>query len=251
MNTPHSAASRSVIGSVVQAALLLLSVLAATCCGAQDTVSWGEGFESPVIFDNWIISAGTWEIGTPAGAKGGGKAYAGSKCAVTKLSGPYSDDVDSRLISPSFTVPAAEAQPRLRFWHWYAFASGDAGTVELQVAGGTWQTISPVYTKSSGDVWTRALIELGAYAGQTVQLAFHFRSNSDFETSYGWFVDELSVEEGALIPFSNPEGFESGLGAWLVDKGTWEIGTPDRFKGPGKAYAGSKCAVTKDEPTES
>jgi hypothetical protein len=40
----------------------------------------------------------------------------------------------------------------------------------------------------------------------------------------------------------NPEDFEAGLGGWWVDRGVWEIGTPDA--GPGAAHSGLQCAGT-------
>jgi bacillopeptidase F len=78
--------------------------------------NWNETFETSTAQD-WVISNGTWEIGTPSSGPGG--AYQGLKCAATVLNGNYSDNVDSRLISPVFTVPAAGENPRLRFWHWF------------------------------------------------------------------------------------------------------------------------------------
>jgi len=47
----------------------------------------------------WGADNGVWEIGTPT--KGPSASHWGSQCAGTVLSGNYSSDTDSRLISPS------------------------------------------------------------------------------------------------------------------------------------------------------
>jgi len=82
----------------------------------------------------------------------------------------------------------------LRFWHWYKLGSGDQGTVEIKSQGGNWQTLSSTYSGSSGGVWTRARIDLSAYAGQVVQLAFHIKANADGNNGPGWFIDEVLVQ---------------------------------------------------------
>ncbi len=90
-----------------------------------------EGFESGL--GNWSVDAGTWETGLPY--YGPKQAFRGNSAAGTVLRdffGYYFANVDSRLVSPEFTVPCAEAAPRLRFAHWYDFGPGDEGTVALQ-----------------------------------------------------------------------------------------------------------------------
>ena len=41
--------------------------------------------------------------------------------------GNYYDNTASRLSSPTFTVPSASENPRLRFHHWYSFSAADFG----------------------------------------------------------------------------------------------------------------------------
>src|SRR5438445_113796 len=42
--------------------------------------------------------------------------------------------------------------------------------------------------------------------------------------------------------FNNPDGFESGLGDWSAESGTWQVGVP--ASGPGSAHSGTNCAAT-------
>jgi hypothetical protein len=196
-----------------------------------------EGFE--LGLGDWSVDAGTWQVGKPT--SGPGAAYVGANCAATVLAGNYAAAVDSRLISPSFIVPAANQNPRLRFWHWYSFAAGDSGVVEVKPVGSsTWISVSPMYYVGSGGVWARPEVDLGQFAGQTLQVAFHFISDSSY-SDLGWYVDDVAVVTGAPV-FNNPEGFELGLGDWSVDAGTWQVGKPT--SGPGAAYVGTNCAAT-------
>ena len=219
-------------------------------------------FNNPETFEeglgDWAVDGGTWQVGSPTVGPPtnavGGHAYSGTNCAATCLTGQYQIDVDSRLINlAAFVVPAASQSPRLRFWHWYSIQTGDSAIVEIKPVGSnTWTAISPNYNgtnvlKGGGGAWTRPSLDLSAYAGQTVQITFHFISNGDVNVDVGWFVDDVALVTGTPV-FNNPETFEEGLGDWAVDGGTWQVGSPT--VGPptnavgGHAYSGTNCAAT-------
>ncbi|WP_372947837.1 choice-of-anchor J domain-containing protein, partial [Mariniphaga sp.] len=203
------------------------------------SVIWSETFEGDWTA-NWHADAGTWEAGIPT--SGPNAAHSGDKCAATVLGGNYNTNVQSRLIRHnSFTVPSASENPRLRFWHWYSMGPNDYGKVQIKVDGTTdWVDISPSYINTGSDVWTYPSIDLSDYAGQSVQIAFYIYSNP-FDVSTGWYIDDVEVLTGPMT-FNNPEDWESGLGEWASESGTWEVGTPSG--GPGEAYEGQQCAAT-------
>ena len=89
--------------------------------------SFPEGFEFDPKLTDWSVDGGTWEIGKPA--SGPGSAHTGTNCAATVLAGNYANYVDTRLISPLFTVPDS-ASAILHFWQWYNFSSA-LGFVEI------------------------------------------------------------------------------------------------------------------------
>ena len=63
--------------------------------------------------------------------------------------GNYTDDRSSRVVSPTFTVPAES--PRLRFWHWWSFSYYDFGQVQISTNNGeSWQPLSATYGADSG-----------------------------------------------------------------------------------------------------
>ncbi|GEM_PF-1410424 len=198
-----------------------------------------EGFEAGI--GDWASERGTWEVGKPAT----GKAFAGQNYAATVINGNYSEPVDSRLISPPFVVPNKNQNPRLRFWHWYSFSSGDYGEVQIRIGDGVWKTISTSYTSTSSNVWTYPLIDLSAYSGLTVRIAFYFHSHQvsccSSDISSGWYIDEIALVQGPIV-FRNPENFEFGIGDWAAERGTWEVGKPTA--GPDTAYSPPNCAGT-------
>jgi hypothetical protein len=128
----------------------------------------------------------------------GYRAHSGTNCAATVLAGNYGWNVDTRLISPPFLVPSSGNQA-LRFWQWYSFVNA-GGFVEINTGNGSWQTVSPTNRSvgsaacTSNGQWTNASVDLSAYAGQTVQVAFHFQSGgSGYGNAPGWYIDDLSL----------------------------------------------------------
>jgi hypothetical protein len=219
--------------------------------GRAETVFWSDNFDDAGAGSRWNASTpNVWNIGSPTAGpaknSSGYRTHSGVNCASTQN---YAYN-DSRLIcinyngASSLVVPSADQFPRLRFWHWFNFGNA-LGFVEISTdAGATWQQISPTYiyddTATSGGVWSRPSIDLSAYAGQSVQIAFHF-AGLCCGNGLGWYVDDVAVVTGEPV-FNNPEGFESGAGDWAVDTGTWEIGKPT--SGPNAAHGGTNCAAT-------
>ncbi|HXG49280.1 MAG TPA: LamG-like jellyroll fold domain-containing protein, partial [Methylomirabilota bacterium] len=152
-------------GSITSESAYLKAVL-------HDILTGGDSFEKG--WNGWITdcSPSVWEVGVAQ--SGPGTAHHGTTLAATVLGGNYPRYANCRLLSPPLVVPPASENPRLRFWHWYSIWGGDAGYVEVRVAGSAdWVKISPDFTQSSG-AWTRPSLDLSAYADQTIQIAFHF-----------------------------------------------------------------------------
>jgi hypothetical protein len=192
-----------------------LTVQLAFLVHSQDIRSWddaGDGwyiddvvvvggpttFPNPETFDgglsDWSVSAGTWEVGTLPD---------GRTIAATVLNGDYHEWVHSRLISPTFEVPMADANPSLSLWHWFSFGEGDFGSLQLRAGTNDWVTLR-TYSGNSGGFRTNELpVELFPYAGQTVQLAFLFHSEdvrSWADAGDGWAIDAVMlVTDGCSI----------------------------------------------------
>ena len=216
-----------------------------------------ESFESGL--GDWSVDRGTWATGMPT--SGPGSAHEGQRCAGTALGWNYHEGIDTRLVSPIFIVPPASENPRLRFWHWFAFSCSDYGVVQIKVGSGNWTSISAAYSNWGSGVWSRPSIALSAYADSTVQVGFFVQSRNDpgcngayVDAEAGWFIDEVEIVIHCSTPFDEDTCqaadttstqhafFENGLGHWAVDRGTWEVGTP--VSGPGACHEGLGCAGT-------
>lgn len=208
----------------------------------KGAVDFAGGFDDDL--GDWSAQGGLWTFGAPArvGAPAPffGKGYAGTSLSVT-----YSGAHLSRLVSPPFVVPAADELPRLRYQDYYNFGVNggfiDSGQVQLRVDGEDWQDLKGERITVRGDNWSQGLLDLRAFAGQRVRVAF-LAKTTGAATNEGWFVDDVKLETGPL-KLAAVEGFENGFGDWSVQGGVWAIGAPTNAAGP-TAYAGSGVAGT-------
>jgi uncharacterized membrane protein len=186
--------------------------------GTMPNVLYSEDFESGA--PSWTSggTGNTWALSTSR-PYGGSYAY-------------YAQDVSSvsnqQLTSPGVSLPSGSGQAlTLQYWNWQEIedSSGgcfDGGILEISTDGGsTWtqmetelQTdlydgvISSSYSNPlaglnawCGDPadWTESVIDLDAYAGQTVQ--FRYRLGTDSSAGReGWYLDDLVVQ--SCVPAS-------------------------------------------------
>jgi subtilisin-like proprotein convertase family protein len=140
----------------------------------------------------------------------------------------FSSDVDTvkddRLNSPTYNVFEGAT---LTFWHWVDTESGyDGGVLEIAEEGSTdWTDLGPWmveggYDRSlsgtnpisgrdawtgSYDEWRRTLVDLSAWAGQTVR--FRWRMTCDGSVSRnGWWIDDIVVDTTELLCDAHPCG---------------------------------------------
>jgi bacillopeptidase F (M6 metalloprotease family) len=145
---------------------------------------------------DWSAHNGGWEVGAPTSGPSG--AHSGSSVGGTVLAGDYPNTTSS-LVSPTIELPAIGAgeEIHLRFWQWFSFDSHDVGDVQVSqlTAPGVWSawTTLTTYSGSSG-VWSNALVDLSAYAGNSVRIGFQLRQGSYSYVGPGWYVDDVLIE---------------------------------------------------------
>jgi hypothetical protein len=212
------------------------------------SVVFFEDFESGL--GGWSADNGIWEVGPPS--SGPGAAFEGMDVGATVLGGNYPDHTRSRLVSPPIDLPAAGLGEEivLRFWHWFAIHGTDEGQVQVaeEVSPGVWTDWTTLATHVvASAVWTNTLVDLSAFAGKTVRIAFRLNQDQVFQgTNAGWYVDLVTValRPTVTVDGANPfgEDFEGGLDEWWVDNGIWQVGAPG--SGPGDAFGGTNAAAT-------
>lgn len=148
------------------------------------------------------------------------------------------------LETAPMTLTAAQSS-QLTFWTaWDIEANYDGGIVQISTNGGaTWTTLtpaggypdmvsndgnacstplssgSPAFSSEAQFTWQQKSVNLAAYAGQTVKLAWRYGSDIAVNGE-GWYVDDIALTH-AQIPGSCTsnvlfiDGFASGtFGAW-------------------------------------
>jgi bacillopeptidase F len=151
-----------------------------------------------------------WEIGDPSGA-GPGTAYSGANCSGTNIVDDYYPSADITLVTPF--VELGTAPMILSFFTWYNMDTGgeDGGFIEISANGGPWSQIWPVggypwvggymggyfrdgYSGNSAG-WEYEEFDLSAYAGQAVQVRFHFAASDWWGWQWGWYVDDVYITQ--------------------------------------------------------
>ena len=150
---------------------------------------------------DWGAGRGIWQIGGSTAVT----CFSGSQCAATHLNSNYHPDTDSQLTSATFQLPTAVGaeEVHLRFQQWFSYVGGDYGQVQISVqdeltgAWGGWTNVGTSIVNTSG--WSLKDVELTAYAGETVRIAFYHTasrpccSSSNYEST-GWYIDDVEIE---------------------------------------------------------
>ncbi|MBC7187993.1 MAG: immune inhibitor A [Calditrichaeota bacterium] len=154
-----------------------------------------------------------WQWGRPTSGPRG--AHSGLQLWATNLGGNYRNYSDSRLDTPPIPLPPTLRAASLRFWHWYEFeysgALWDGGNIKISVDAGPFalaypeagydKVVNPYNTtlggepafggpSGTGDYWHEETIDLTPFIGHTVQVRFHFGSDSDVNMA-GWYIDDV------------------------------------------------------------
>lgn len=209
------------------------------------TTAVSENFDNG--YGDWFFTGGIWEIGEPRGNNNHPVSQSGKGVLATRLDGGYRSNFKSDAISPPFTLPSASSQPRLRFQTWHQFGEADFGLLYWRQSDPLTGQISWTKLSDSGEFtgksesWTRTSFSLADIAGQTGRFVFRAKAVGT-DSLLGWYIDDLEIETGAQS-IKNPEGFENGIGDWIVQGGSWEAGKP--VAGPRQAFAGTSAVGTK------
>jgi serine protease AprX len=188
-------------------------------CGPGSTpiILHQTGFEDGP--DGWAAVGGTqneWALSTSDKYSGIYSFFGTNPSSVT----------DQRLHSPSIALPPDQSPLSLSFWNRYAFDNDftcyDGGILEVTTNGGTtWSqvpnsamltmpyngTVGSGWSNPLGGMpawcfskpWTRAVVDLNAYAGQTVQLRYRIGTDSVMSAT-GWYVDDVKVQSCQAAP---------------------------------------------------
>ena len=159
----------------------------------RDIQVWNCNFETDI---SWNLN-GCWERGPVE--VGPSSAYEGTSCLGTNLDGLYPNSSNANVTSTQITIPSA-SYVELTFYEWFELESGyDFGYVE--VFNGTVTQRLDARTGTSGNEWRQTALNLTPYAGQTINLIFHFNSDASVPGA-GWYIDNANIIAQEPLPLA-------------------------------------------------
>ncbi|MDR2361155.1 MAG: choice-of-anchor J domain-containing protein, partial [Prevotellaceae bacterium] len=172
---------------------IMLTCFAAVTALHAQTALLEEGFEGSFPPSGWTrvgeVGATVWESNTTYKHSGGNSAY-------RKVN--YGASVDF-LIAKPITIPATGVY-ELSFWTmtrdviYYSLGNGRSSVVISTTGADPVDFTDEVWTPTlpmNGNIWEEVKIDLSAYVGQTIYIAFRYQGNG----AHWWLVDDVKVAE--------------------------------------------------------
>lgn len=173
-----------------------------------------ESFTASLVFTEELCWTGSavdsydWNLdnnaGTPSSGTGPNAAFSGTNYFYTEASGAAAGTSIATLTGPQFDLSGL-TNPSVQFYyHMFGDQIGDLILEVEDFSGAGWtavKTISGAQQTAQGDAWLLQIVNLGAYAGQTVQIRFRAISGGSFEGDIA--LDDVTVGELPACPDTN------------------------------------------------
>ncbi len=177
-------------------------------CGAGDYSSWASGTFSTLCdayalpfteeFEATSATLGCWFsynidlAGTAWGLSSSYNHTTGGSVSAYHTYGPSTNTEDGYLVSPGLVIPAS-GNIELSFWSYNSFPTYYYKN-SVMVSTGSPDPTDGDYVEiwTPGSVtatWEQALLDLSAYHGQTIYVAFRYEGSD----AHAWYVDDVSV----------------------------------------------------------
>ena len=241
-NTNYVFGVQAICSATDSAAMVNISVT--TECADVTVLPYNEGFENGL---------GCWST---INASSDGQPWSVNTCAnltnVNPHSGTYvasswswsgsAMHANAWLISPKFVLPNVSDSLTFSWWELTNAGYPDSYSVVLSTTTNdtaAFTTVVYPYTAAAG-TWTLRMVDLTAYAGQSVYLAFH---HVDYDENY-LLVDDISLFQGAYVPAA-PDTLtvtfavnDATMGTTVPAPGTYQYITGDTVSFHPEANAG-------------
>lgn len=126
--------------------------------------------------------------------------HSGSQVASSWSWNSTSMHANAWLISPKFVLPTVAAGDSLTFSWWEVANANYADSYSVKISTTTADTTAFTITArpstAAAGSWTQQSIDLTAYAGQSVYVAFH---HVDYDMNY-LLIDDIELYQGAYVP---------------------------------------------------
>ncbi|WP_152603845.1 immunoglobulin-like domain-containing protein, partial [Jejuia pallidilutea] len=178
-----------------------------SCTGGITSYPYAESFEntlggwtqSTADDINWTIDAN----GTPSSGTGPSSAITGSYYIYVEASGNGTGYPNKRAIinSPCYDLTSV-VSPIFSF-SYHMYGSSNMGTIALEASNDDGLSWTPLWSESGnkGNSWQLAVVDLSAYAGNSVQLRFNRVTGSTWQADIA--IDNISLDAGSVAAKDN------------------------------------------------
>lgn len=183
-------------------AMATVSVTTEFDCSDITTLPYNYGFESGLAC--WTTVNGSadgvaWMTTNLAGMTNVAP-HGGSQVASSWSWNSTAMHANAWLISPKFVLPTVAAGDSLTFSWWEVANANYADSYSVKISTTTNDTTAFTVTArpstAAAGSWTQQTIDLTAYAGQSVYVAFH---HVDYDMNY-LLIDDIELFQGAYVP---------------------------------------------------
>lgn len=141
-------------------------------------------------------------------------------------------------------------RPTMYFWNHYYVGEDDRISVEVSSENGSytraagetdyqrttgWNAWTEIWAQGENsrvDTWVREQLSLDPYVGQRVRIRFVVNAYASNDNEYGWFVDDVLIEQRKPTPLTLPfRDTAQSLSNWIAE-GIWGL-APDQWRGAG------------------
>ena len=182
----------------------MVTVAVSTACDDITTLPYNEGFEDGL--GCWTSVNGSadgvdWNA-QPAFSSGSITPHTGNYMAASWSWNGSEIDANAWLISPKFVLPTVNAGDSLTFSWWARTNHSYPDSYSVVLSNTTSDTaaftnvIRPYAMADTSDTWVLHTVDLSAYAGQSIYIAFH---HVDYDNNY-LLIDDIALSQGGYVP---------------------------------------------------
>ena len=226
---------------------IIVTINAMTECDDITTLPYNEGFENGL--GCWSSVNGSadgvdWNA-QPAFSSGSVAPHTGNYMAASWSWNSSAMHANAWMISPKFVLPTVSAGDSLTFAWWARTNHGYPDSYSVVLSTSTNDTaafttvIRPYAMADTNDTWVLHTVDLTAYAGQSIYIAFH---HVDYDMNY-LLIDDISLFQGAYVPPAR----DSIVVTYTTNNAT--LGTTDPAPGTYTYYAGDTIHFNAIETT--
>ncbi|MEL7220444.1 MAG: M36 family metallopeptidase [Bacteroidota bacterium] len=198
------------------------------------------GLFSVPAFEDMVSNLSNWDNQNPLGEDTWGVRVNTAFTGIVAIYGGGLNVVSDQLLTLEEPVVLDGPNPGLSFYHLFSLESGfDGGVVEVSTDGGdNWQDVGaenfiengysstleasdnplaerPAFT-GTADIYMRSVVDLSAYAGETVLVRFRLGTDTGGGAREGWYLDDIILYSN-LFTLTNTACTTSGGGSSCSD----------------------------------